>query len=426
MAGNQEIFTYFNTQLTLPIRDSLWKHIYFPKDFQGILNAEPFLKLNYIRQLGPAYLVYPGATHTRANHSMGVYYLAVQIIKALISQPDCPPLTLSHVKAFLAAALLHDTGHFPYTHSLKELPLKDHEVLTSEIIESLPISGKLEEAGINPQEAALIVDLSRPLPKESPLWFYRNILSGVLDPDKLDYLNRDAFYCGVPYGIQDTDFIFQEIRFHPHNGISLSSKGLMAIENVLFSKYQMYKSVYWHPQVRLYTALVKKGIFLAMTNGWISPTDLYFTDDREFYSLTSTLPEKAALLLRAAQEPGRYQLMEEVPYETHNDLHRQLQDLEFRRDYENQLMKKLESTYKIHLEYPILMDIPEDINFEVSFPILGQGGFQPFLEANTAFSKQNVQFFTQSLRKIRIFMATEDRLKIKHYKSFLAPNSKDN
>ena len=112
--------------------------------------------------------------------------------------------------------------------------------------------------------------------------FFWKILSGVLDPDKLDYLNRDAFFCGVPYGIQDVDFILEEVFPHVENGVAISPKGITALENILFSKYLMYKTVYWHKTVRIATAMIKKAIAMALEEGAIGTQDLYGLDDEQF------------------------------------------------------------------------------------------------------------------------------------------------
>ena len=109
---------------TEPIRDVLWGHIYLTPALAALTGSPPFMRLHRIMQLGPALRVYPGATHTRASHSIGVYHLARRLLSHLAEEGADKWLSPEGVKSFLCAALLHDLGHFPYTHSLKELPLE--------------------------------------------------------------------------------------------------------------------------------------------------------------------------------------------------------------------------------------------------------------------------------------------------------------
>ena len=229
---------------TVPVRDPLWGHIYLTPGLAALTESSPFMRLGRIFQLGPAYCAYPGATHTRASHSIGVYYLARRLLISLCER-GASWLSPRGALSFLAAALLHDLGHFPYTHSLKELALEEHESLSAGIILSEPVKSLLGKAGADPEFTAAIIDKSiTGNQTDTELHFYRQLLSGVLDPDKLDYLNRDARYCGVPYGAQDVDFIYSRLFPHPVRGVEIDSRGIPSVESILFSKYLMYRTVY--------------------------------------------------------------------------------------------------------------------------------------------------------------------------------------
>ena len=134
------ILDHLDKDYSEPIRDPLWKHIHLSPGLMELVASGPFQKLSRIKQLGVANLVYPGATHTRFSHSLGVFHLAKRMIRSLLRNEESDLLSLEGVKSFLCAALLHDLGHFPFTHSLKELSLRDHEALTAEIVTSSPIS----------------------------------------------------------------------------------------------------------------------------------------------------------------------------------------------------------------------------------------------------------------------------------------------
>ena len=124
MTSRQTISGHLESEYTEPIRDPVWKNIHLSEGLKRIANTQVAQKLNRIKQLGPACHDYPGATHTRLNHSFGVFHLAKTIMHAFLKYEETTFLSLEGVKAFLCAALLHDLGHFPFAHSLKELPLK--------------------------------------------------------------------------------------------------------------------------------------------------------------------------------------------------------------------------------------------------------------------------------------------------------------
>ncbi|MDR2103766.1 MAG: HD domain-containing protein, partial [Treponema sp.] len=241
---------------TDPVRDVLWGHIYLTPALAALTKSLPFMRLCRIFQLGPVYYVYPGATHTRASHSIGVYHLARRLLINLVERGAGDWISPQGVHSFLCASLLHDLGHFPYTHSLKELPLRAHEELTGEIILTEPVKSLVAATGGDPYFTAAIVDTKLPGGHEGELQFYRKLLSGTLDPDKLDYLNRDARYCGVPYGAQDVDFILDRLQPSRERGVDIDSRGIPSVESILFSKYLMYRTVYWHRFLRSATAMI--------------------------------------------------------------------------------------------------------------------------------------------------------------------------
>jgi HD superfamily phosphohydrolase len=411
-----EIIRHLSEDYTVPVRDPLWKHIYLSPGLLKIMHHPEFQKLGRIRQLGPASLVYPGASHTRLSHSLGVFYLARRILKTILFSETCPGhLTLRGIKAFLCAAFLHDIGHFPHAHSFMELPLMDHEILSAEIIRNSGIADIIKnEIGGDPDLTAAIIDSSQPDKGNRELIFFRNILSGVLDPDKLDYLNRDAYFCGVPYGMQDIDFAISQIR-PTQTGIALTLKGVSAVENILFSKYLMYKTVYWHSDVRISTALVKKAVYLGLSGHHIKAEELYTMDDHEFFTKMTALPEELASLVRESETPSNYTTISQTPFDESNSLHRDLMDLEFRNDHENRLAKLIESQYPGTLpQNHLVIDIPSRISFEVNLPILDKGGKKPYIGSPTVFSKPVVQGFTETLRHIKVIVPEQTALKVPH------------
>lgn len=385
------------------IRDPVWKDISFTPEFIEITRSEPFLRLYRIRQLGPTELVYPGATHTRAAHSLGVYHLSLRILKVLALRGADSWITEIGSKSFLAAALLHDLGHFPYTHSLKELPLLDHEQLTARIILIDPLPKLLTKAGANPEMTAAIVDHTT-ITQDVEILFFRKLLSGVLDPDKLDYLNRDASYCGVPYGIQDTDFIISKLQCDKNRGIIIDSSAIMSIESILFSKYLMYRSVYWNRQVRIATAMMKKALYGALTTKLVLPEELYPLDDPGIHQIFEKIDSPYSDLTEQIRSRKFFKIVAEYPFNESDKGMIELENLEKRTDMERELAEKISNItgMKVSSEQ-VLIDIPERISFESDLYIFDEK--KNFNESSTVFNQSLVKRFTQSLRKLRIAVA---------------------
>ncbi|MDA3950455.1 MAG: HD domain-containing protein [Spirochaeta sp.] len=399
MAIRPEIWDHLQTDYTAPIRDPLWGHIYLSPAMLHLVNTTEFQQLSRIKQLGPTFLVYPGATHTRLNHSLGVFHLARRILTRLISHADAPALTLEGVKAFLAAALLHDVGHFPYTHSFKSLPLAEHEHLTGRIIQSGEIQHHLkEDLRVDPALVAAIVDETLDADGAEEVLLYRRLLSGSLDPDKLDYLNRDAYFCGVPYGLQDIDFAISRIRPVGFDGIGLDETGVSAVENILFSKFLMYRAVYWHRTVRVATAMIKKAVHMGLAEHVIRPEDLYGLDDELFVARFGDDPYPPFELIA---EVGLRRLLKPVatvPFDPIDPRHQAIDDIAVRHELEAELAKELGIP-----EHRVIIDLPDPISFEAHFPIFEDGYRYEFSE-KSVFSGDVVRTFTETLRRIRLMI----------------------
>src|SRR5713101_8077314 len=168
------------------VRDSLYDLIPLGPREEKLIGTAPFLRLQKIKQLGFVYRVWPGATHTRFEHSLGVYYLMLRALRAVRGQS---PAAVSHdatdLRALLAAALLHDIGHYPFSHAIEELgyPIVPHEQMGRRIIEGGEVAAALERHGLAPSRVADLVDPPRggELPPSDALLI--RLLSGPLDVD---------------------------------------------------------------------------------------------------------------------------------------------------------------------------------------------------------------------------------------------------
>ena len=387
---------------TCPVRDVLWGHIYFTPELAALTNSAPFMRLHRILQLGPVYHVYPGATHTRASHSMGVYYLGRRLLQNLVERGRADWISREGALSFLCACLLHDLGHFPYTHSLKELPLRSHESLTGTIILADPVKTLVGNCGADPALTAAIIDGGLPGNDNTELLFYRSLLSGCFDPDKLDYLNRDARYCGVPYGIQDVDFILSRLIPCPERGVDIDSRLIPNVEAILFAKYLMYRTVYWHRQVRSATSMIKKALLDGLESGVIAGDELYNLDDQGLFAL---LREKTSrplvnFLAEEVWEGNFYAVAAEIPFIDAD--HACLKDIDRRSYQEEQLAEEFRRMGVPLGGNDLIIDVPEPISFETGLFVSDENC--GFTESSSAFKAETLNSFVNTLYTIRIFI----------------------
>ncbi|HEY9515546.1 MAG TPA: HD domain-containing protein [Gemmatimonadaceae bacterium] len=276
-----------------------------------LVDTGVFQRLRYVRQLGLAYLVYPGATHTRFEHALGTYHLARRTLALLAERGELEAVEPSEREVVCSAALLHDVGHYPYSHALEEIGALHHEEVARPLItEGLPAE-ELRSA-IAPNAPERVYALIRG-GSASPL---QGLISGSLDLDKIEYLKRDAFMCGVPYGEIDVDRLINSLTIvaDPQSGlpsVGVLEKGLSALESLLFAKYQMYRNVYWHHAVRSATAMYKRLVDDALRANSLDAHALAsFTDEGLLHHLDST---GSPPLLAALRERRLYKRAFECP-----------------------------------------------------------------------------------------------------------------
>lgn len=210
----------------------------------SLINTPEFQRLRRIRQLGTSYLTFHGAEHSRFSHSLGVY----EITRRIISQFERSGYTdwpRSEKMVALCAALLHDLGHGPFSHSIEEAFQMHHEDWTCKILlGETEVGNVLREISPDfPDKVAAVIrkDYDNPI--------VVNLVSSPLDADRMDYLLRDAYFTGVNYGTIDMDRILRMLR--PFQGrVVVKESGMHAVEDYLMSRYQMYWQVYFHPVTR--------------------------------------------------------------------------------------------------------------------------------------------------------------------------------
>jgi len=239
------------------INDSIHGFLRINQLQQELLSQPEVQRLQWIKQLGLSFLCYPGAVHTRISHSLGVSFVASKIAKYL----DFPEKDVLLIEA---AAMLHDIGHLPFSHALEPLLDKDHMDISKEIILGnmiMPIKGSgnipsiLEKYHISPLEVSQLVTCE----------FKRNnalqkMIFGDCDADQMDYLVRDAYYCGVPHGNIDIDrIIYTTALSNDGKSLLILEKGIEAIEEMLVARDHMYSSIYTHKTGRIAERMLLKA-----------------------------------------------------------------------------------------------------------------------------------------------------------------------
>jgi len=250
------------------IRDPLWDNIRLDRAALAALDTPTVQRLRYVRQLGHAFLVYPGATHTRFEHALGAYHLTRKALGSLEERGELACVADEDRLAVRMAALLHDIGHYPFSHSLEEAGFPSHEGLGVAKLDRGELGLRLREIG-GPDFPARVGAL---ITKHSPSPL-QGLISGSLDLDKIDYLSRDAFMCGVPYGTVDVERLLASLTLVETGGrreVGVHEKGVSALESLLFAKYQMYRNVYWHHAVRAATCMFKRAVRTAVGRGAIA------------------------------------------------------------------------------------------------------------------------------------------------------------
>ncbi|PIC57748.1 hypothetical protein CSV80_07355 [Sporosarcina sp. P12(2017)] len=208
-----------------------------------LVNTREFQRLRRIRQLGTTYLVFHGAEHSRFQHSLGVYEIVRRILDDGFSGRE--EWDEEQRLVALCAALLHDLGHGPFSHAFEKVFNLDHEQFTQQILlEQTEVHEVLHRVSPDfPQKVADVID------KTYPDKLVVSLISSQIDADRMDYLQRDAYYTGVSYGHFDMERILRVMR-PTEEQVVIKHSGMHAVEDYIMSRYQMYWQVYFHPVSR--------------------------------------------------------------------------------------------------------------------------------------------------------------------------------
>jgi len=260
-------FGRFNSKIRIPVSGS----IMLSKEVRKIIDTPEFQRLRGIRQLGTARYVFPGATHTRFEHSLGTYHLSLRYLNSLLDWPRFKEAIVpidESIKLITLSALLHDIGHYPYSHWIEEInsfkrdiDLPEHEKRAESIINNSKIRKIIEEDwNVSADLIGKIIacnDLS------GVQVLINSFINSIIDVDKLDYLIRDSIHCGVNYGKGiDIDRIIDSLVIDSTGTtIALTDKGRSCLLSILNCRNIMYQEVYWHKTKKACDSMFKRFMY---------------------------------------------------------------------------------------------------------------------------------------------------------------------
>ncbi|MEQ6376855.1 HD domain-containing protein [Bacillaceae bacterium S4-13-58] len=215
-----------------------------------LIGTPEFQRLRRVRQLGTSYLTFHGAEHSRFNHSLGVYEIVRRILDNFEHRPNWDQ---RERLLCLAAALLHDLGHGPFSHSFEKVFKLDHENFTKAVIlGDTKVNGVLSRVEPDfPQKVADVIN------KTYDNKLVVSLISSQIDADRMDYLQRDAYFTGVSYGHFDMERILRVMR-PMEDQVVIKQSGMHAVEDYIMSRYQMYWQIYFHPVTRSAEVILSK------------------------------------------------------------------------------------------------------------------------------------------------------------------------
>jgi HD superfamily phosphohydrolase len=302
-----------------------------------LIDTPAFRRLAQISQLGLVSLVYPAANHSRQEHSLGVYQVAIEFLTRLSADERfAATIGPTDAERFLVAALLHDVGHWPFGHPIEDLRLPnvpDHELLARRFITEGELAAAIrEDWSLDPADVA---DLIAGHANDVEARLLSSLLSGPFDVDKVDYLMRDSLHAGVPYGRNfDRGRLVGSLCLNETgDALAITDKGKTAAEMMVFARYVMFSEVYWHHAVRSATAMLQRAVYLLRDSvdfGVLqSLTELPMIDKLRAAAASGPSSELLSGLFGAErrlykrlsqysyfEEPELYQLLARQPYAT--------------------------------------------------------------------------------------------------------------
>src|SRR5690554_3832326 len=231
--------------------DPLYGYITVEYDvIMKVIDSKAFQRLRRIKQLSGVSMIFHGAEHSRFSHSLGTYHIAT---KFLNNENLNENITEREKLLFITTALVHDIGHGPYSHAFENVFKTNHEVIGAKILEENKELNNI----LNEVDEEFLNDVINIMLKKGKYPILEQLISSQLDVDRIDYLLRDAYFTGTPYGNIDIDRLIRVLDVK-ENKVVFRESGIHSIENYLINRYHMYWQVYFHRVCRAYEIILEK------------------------------------------------------------------------------------------------------------------------------------------------------------------------
>jgi len=279
------------------IKDPVHGYVYITEEEKNIIDSFPVQRLRRLRQLAGAEYVYPGANHTRFEHSVGVLYLAGKVAE----NPNISEhMNEEEAEMVKIAALLHDVGHGPFSHVFEQLLInkldKTHEDITSWVISKGELKDALSKIGYKPEEIAKLAVGTLHRPKKT---FLDQIVSSAVDVDKLDFVVRDTYHTGAEYGYIDVFRLIHALDVLEGN-LAVDLGALSALESLIIARIESFKSIYFHrvgraAQIMLAIAMEKANEELGLTQ-FRTPEEYLAMDDYTVWTMLKNCKKSSGII----------------------------------------------------------------------------------------------------------------------------------
>jgi HD superfamily phosphohydrolase len=392
----------------------------FTSRVRAIVDTIEFQRLAHITQLGLTAKVYPGAMHTRFEHALGVFHNACRYLWQLGKDPRFSQVVDPHrANVLLAAALLHDIGHWPFCHPIEDLQLPGvpaHEQFAAEFLNSQSELGQAlsTEWDVAPTE---VLEVLQTVPDTGPLRLMRSILSGPIDIDKMDYLERDSWHCGVPYGRNfDRDRLIHSLVLNAAgDGLAISAKGKTAAELMVFARYVMFSEVYWHHAVRAATSMFARSFYELIER--LDHRELFRRREAELVAelRQAGASTSVAPLLDGLFGPKRrlHKRVVELTASQHTELYQRLAGRPYVELVE--LSKQLTASLSSEVGQPlgatdVLIDAPpvhKEVEFRVDIFSPKQGTYRALADVSPVVAALARTQFDEAVKRVRVFATAE-------------------
>ncbi len=390
-----------------------------------IIDTAPFRRLARISQLGLVSLIYPAAHHTRFEHSLGVYRLALLLLKRLAYLPRFTEMVSKEdAELLIVASLLHDIGHWSFCHAIEDMRLPElpnHESAAQTFL----LDGELADVlrndwNIEPEQVIALLNKAESVHGDPGKRLLSSILSGPIDIDKMDYLFRDSLHAGVPYGrhFDQNRLIASLCLNEAGDGLAISDKGKTAAELMVFARYVMFNEVYWHHGVRTATAMLQRAFYLLFKR--IDMQRVFLGTEQEMIDLllevsqgTPAWPlvdglfgKKRRLYKRLAQfsimeQPELYRKLAGQPYPWLCDVSEKMYD---------SLLGELSGDLAPFRDYPLLIDSPpveREVELRIDVHSPKENVYRSLESISPVVRSLAREQFDDYVKRVRIFAPTE-------------------